>query len=220
VCDFVSEDALDTFEGWIKYQGFEAAALSAADLEMWKSMYLDVKQRVAETPKVGRMKLPDAPNEFRIAVALEDNGLWLTLWVKRSAKGEIFVLLPRGKKEWDAHTSYHADGTRHTKSHGLKFLTTKRQPPGFQFHGTESLGTFYGHGPKKVGAICDPNAFNAVVKVPPGVLGPWQGGVQVDLVEPGLEPPSAPWETIFTRDIFKDVVPWISITIGPGARVA
>jgi hypothetical protein len=217
VRDFVSEGDLDSFEGWIKYQGFDAPALSPSDLEMWKSMYLDVRRRVANTPRVGQMKLRDSPGEYRIAVAVEDEGLWLTLWVRRSKRGEIFVLLPRGDKEWDAHTSYHVDGTRHMKSHGSKFQATKRQPLDSKFKGAESLGTYYGHGPKKVGAICDPSAFNAVVTVPRGVLGPRQGGVQVDLVEPGLEPPSASWDTFLSRNIFKDIAPWISITVGPGA---
>lgn len=164
------------------------------------------------------MKFRDRPGEFRIAVAVEDNGLWLTLWVRRSMKGEIFVLLPRGNREWDAHTSYHADGTRHMKSAGSKFHPTQRQPLDSGFKGIESLGVFYGHGPKKVGAVCNPSDFNAVVRVPVGVLGPRHGGVQVDLMEPGINPLPVPWEVVAVRRIFTDVIPWISIAVGPGRR--
>jgi hypothetical protein len=219
VGDVISEDDLDSFEGWIKHQGIEASALSDTDREMWQSMYLDVQRRVSETPKVGSMKLTDIPNEYRLAVAVEDNGLWLTLWIRRSKKGEIFVLLPRGDKEWDAHTSYHADGTLHMKSHGMTFQTSKKQPLTGSFRGIQSLGTYYGHGPKEVGAVCNPTSFDVVMRIPPGVLGPRHGGVQVDLVEPGVELLSPPWSNYY-RHVFKDVVPWISIAVGPSAQVA
>src|SRR4051812_928166 len=45
------------------------------------------------------------------------------------------------------------------------------------FRGSEHLGAYCGHGPKGVGAICDPSAFNGVVEVSPGVLGPRDGQV-------------------------------------------
>lgn len=217
---FIGEDDLDSFEGWMNYQANDINSLSASDLVMWKRIFLEQKQRVLETPKVGRMKLRDEPAEFRVAVAIEDAGLWLTLWVRRSSKGEVFVLLPRGGRIWDPHVSYHLDGTMHSKSHGAKLSVTKRQPLARSFRGTESLGTFCGHGPKRVGAECDPAAFNAVVRVPPGVLGPVQGGVQVDLLEPGCEPPEAPWGRILSRHTFEGVFPWISITVGTSAQVA
>jgi hypothetical protein len=42
---------------------------------------------------------------------------------------------------------------------------------------------FGGHGPKTVGAVCDPTNFSDVVEVPPGILGPkYNGFVAVDLV--------------------------------------
>lgn len=44
-----------------------------------------------------------------------------------------------------------------------------------------------GHGTSN-GAVCDPQAFDGVVIVEPGVLGPSNGGVGVDLVESGYEP--------------------------------
>jgi hypothetical protein len=71
-----------------------------------------------ETPKVGRMKLkPMIPGEYRYAVAIrDDSGLSLTLWVKRSPKGEFFVMAPRAEPGWDPHVSYHEDGTFHSKS--------------------------------------------------------------------------------------------------------
>jgi hypothetical protein len=52
----------------------------------------------------------------------EDSDLWLTLWVRRSPKGEFFVMVPRGDRGWNPHTSYHLDGTLHMKSFGHKFV--------------------------------------------------------------------------------------------------
>ena len=42
-----------------------------------------------------------------------------------------------------------------------------------------------GHGPKTVGAIRDPTLFTHVMEVAPSVLGPRDGFVAADLVEPG-----------------------------------
>lgn len=44
-----------------------------------------------------------------------------------------------------------------------------------------------GHGTKSIGAIYDPNAFDGSVIVDPGILGPRNGAVGIDLVEAGHE---------------------------------
>ena len=162
------------------------------------------------------MKLEPVPSEHRYAVAVrEGSDLWLTLWVRRSWKGEFFVMVPRADRDWDIHTSYHLDGTLHMKSYGRRVLTpNKRQPLTGAFRGTESLGAFSGYGPKSVGAICDPTAFSGVVEVAPGVLGPRDGAVTVDLVEPGCEPTAFPWTQIARQEVFRDILPWVVITIG------
>lgn len=166
-------------------------------------------------PKVGLMKLRAISGEHRYAVAVrEGSDLWLALWVRRSRKGEFFMMVPRGDRDWNPHTSYHLDGTLHMKSHDHAVLPTKHQPLTGTFRGTEHLGVSYGHGPKSVGAICDPTAFAGVVEVTPGVLGPRDGWVAVDLVEPGCEPSSLPWAQIVKREVFRDVVPWVVITVG------
>jgi hypothetical protein len=50
-----TEFDLNTFEGWLKYQGFDPATQSAEMLADWKDMFDEVKQRSAATPKVGLM---------------------------------------------------------------------------------------------------------------------------------------------------------------------
>jgi len=123
-------------------------------------------------------------------------------------------MVPRGNRDWNVHASYHLDGTRHMKSHGRKTLSDKRQPLTHAFKGSEHLVAFFGYGPKSVGAICDPTAFSSVVEIPSGVLGPGDGGITVDLVEPGCQPPPFPLTKIVKQTIFRDCHPWVAITVG------
>jgi hypothetical protein len=122
------------------------------------------------------------------------------------------VMMPRSDRDWDVHNSYHLDGTKHMKSHGRKMCFPQRgQPLTGTFRGTEHLRAFGGHGPKTVGAICDPNAFSGVMEVPPRVLGPRTGTVIVDLVEPNCDPIS--WPNVVQQQTFLDTTPWIVIRI-------
>ena len=87
------------------------------------------------------------------------------------------------------------------------------------FQRTEHLGGYGGHG-KGIGTICDPAAFSGIVEVPPGVLGLFDGQVVVDLVMPGHEPLSWPFNEV-KRQTFKDGLPWLVIRVGtPLATVA
>ena len=210
---FQSEDDLDTFEGYLRFQGIDATRTLPTDLHIGRGLFEKARASKSTSRKVGRMKLPPpAPGEHRYAVAFrEGNKLWLTLWVKCSAKGEFFVMVPRGDRRWDPHNSYHLDGTKHAKSFGRKHSAQKGQPLGATFRGTEHLGAFAGHGPKSVGAVCDPKAFSGVMEVPEGVLGPRHGAVVVDLVEPNCEPIS--WPNVGYQKTFRDAVPWVVIRI-------
>jgi|SRR5215813_6065229 len=89
----------------------------------------------------------------------------------------------------------------------------KRQPLTGKFHDKEHLGAYAGYGPKTVGAICDPSAFAGIVEVPSGILGPRDGTIVVDLVEPDHEPLSWPFNERIRRT-FKGDVPWIVIRVG------
>jgi hypothetical protein len=158
------------------------------------------------------MKLRPKPDEYFYAVAIRDGAdLWLMLWVKRSSKGEFFVMIPRDG-DWDPHASYHRDGIVHQKSFGQKFGVQNHQPLKERFRGTVHLGIFMGHSPEEGGVTCDPTAFAGVVEVAPGILGPLHGGVIVDLVEPGYKP--SPVDKIIVQEkVFCDFEPWIVIRI-------
>lgn len=214
--EFISEDDLKTFEGWLKYQGFEAATMTPEALANWRGIFDEAQRQCAANPKVGLMKLKPVPDEYKYAVAVrEGTGLWLVLWVRRSPRGEFFVLRTMSDRDWNPHTSYHLDGTLHMKSHNRKVLTPlKRQPLTGQFRRTVDLGIEGGYAPKDVGAICDPAAFSGVVEVPSGILGPRHGAVGVFLVEPGHALPDYTWGyEIVTQRVFRDVTPNVVITV-------
>jgi hypothetical protein len=138
--EFISEDDLNTFEGWLKYQGIDAATTPSEELATWQTVFDEAKERSSATSKVGLMKLQTIPGEYRYAVAVPDGSdLWLALWVRLSPKGEFFVMTPMSDRAWDPHTSYHLDGTFHMKSHDRKMLVQKRQPLlGPFFRGTDN----------------------------------------------------------------------------------
>lgn len=210
--DFISEDDLDTFEGWLKYQAV-GAAMPPDQLAAWRDDYEKRKAASAANPKMGSMKLT---GEHLYAVAVRDGAdLWLTLWVKRSLKGEFFVFHPRERGPWNPHTSYHRDGTVHSKSYGKKFFPRQRQPLTDSFSGTEHLGVFGGHMPKTVGAICAPKDFSGVIEIAPGILGPVHGCVAVDLVAPGCEPMRDPVldHRLVESKEFCDAVPHVVIRV-------
>jgi hypothetical protein len=214
--EFISEDDLSTFEGWLKYQGIDEAVATPDELKMWRGIFNEARQRVLTSPKVGPMKLQPVPGEHRYAVAVRDGSdLWLTLWVRRSRKGEFFVMVPRGDTDWDPHTSYHLDGTLHMKSYGAKFGQPKKlQALTGPFRGKEHLGPYSGYGPKGVGAICDPTAFSGIVEVASDVLGPRHGVVVVDLIEPGCKPMWWPFVHAAREEVFRDILPWVVIRVG------
>ncbi len=128
--DFISEDDLQTFEGWLRYQAVDASTTAPEELAMWRRLFEEARQRSATSPKVGLMKLQPVPDEHRYAVAVREGAdLWLTLWVRRSRKGEFFIMLPRGDRDWDPHTSYHLDGTLHMKSHDCRIVPPQKRQP-------------------------------------------------------------------------------------------
>ena len=152
--------------------------------------------------------------EYRYAVAVrESQDLWLTLWVRRSPRGDVYMLVPRGDRHWNPHTSYRRDGTLHSKSFDRAFHPQKRQPLSGAFRGTEQLPGYGGFGPKSVGAICNPNDFTGIVEVAPGVLGPRNGVVVVDLVEPNHNPMPFSDAPLVRQEVFRESVPWIVIRV-------
>lgn len=127
--DFVDEDDLLTFEGFLKYQGVPATS-TPAELKEWRDIFDEAMRRRATSPKIGLMKLHPVPGEQKYAVALHDGSdLWLTLWVRCSRKGEVFIMTPPGTRDWNPHASYHLDGTFHQKSYDAILGTRQKRQP-------------------------------------------------------------------------------------------
>jgi hypothetical protein len=218
--DFISENDLNTFEGYLRFQGVDSLTATLHELAEFRRCFDDAMAVQEKTPKLGVMKFRPTPGEFRYAVAVpEGDNLWLTTWVRRAAKGDVYVLIPRTDGVWNPHASYHRDGTAHAKSYNHKMSLSKKQPLTAAFKGSENLGMFLGHSPKNVGAICDPSMFSKVIEVPPGILGPKDGFVAVDLVEPGCDPIDL-YNPVILTQVFKDSTPWIVIRVGRQAPTA
>jgi hypothetical protein len=186
---------------------------------MYRQFFDEAMAIRATAPKLGAMKFKPVAGEYRYAVAVREGaGLWLTTWIRRAPKGDVYVLVPRNDPDWNPHTSYHRDGTFHSKSFNHKMLGgQKRQPLGPSFRGCEHLGMLGGHGPKTVGAVCDPAMFTRVMEVAPGVLGPRDGFVAVDLVEPGCAPLEL-CNPVIQTEVLRDAVPWIVVRVVKHAR--
>jgi hypothetical protein len=213
--DFISEDDLQTYEGWLRYEGIDAAAATPEDLANWRSTFEESRYYSAAAPTVGLMKPRLDPGEHRYGVAIRGSNLWLVLWVRCSPQGEFFVVKPIGDRDRDVHTSYHRDGTRHMKSSGHKFAMQKCQPLTGTFRGIEDLGMEGGFFPKRIGAVCHPAAFSDVVEVPSGILGPRHGAIGTVLAEPGYWMPAYyTWAyDIVIQKVFAAVTPNVVITV-------
>lgn len=78
--------------------------------------------------------------------------------------------------------------------------------------GQRTFSAWKGHSPKTVGAVCDPAVFDGALELPPGVLGPRDGVVVVDLVELGGAPITWPGKLV-REETFKDAEPWLVIRV-------
>ncbi len=193
------------FDSVMKDQGIKPDALPDREqvLEVYEHARLRGDALQATTLK------PGTTGGYCYAVAIEDRAdLRVTLWVRRAPK--ICVVMYPRDQEWDPHATYHVDGRYHSKSYGTKFMVQKRQPLD-RFKGTEHLGYFGGHG----GALpkCNPADFVGVLRLPPGILTGLEGGVMVDLVEPGAAPNQLHREpyNVVREETYKDCSPWVVV---------
>jgi hypothetical protein len=212
--EYISEDDLNTFEGWLKYQAFDLSTLSEEAAAAVRELFDEAVKARATARRVGRMKLK-RPGDSTYAIAIrDDTDLWLVLWIKRSSKSEFFIFHPTTDGNWNPHSSLHKDGMFHLKSHDKVMLRPQRKQPPAAVKGTEHLGAYGGFGPKTVGAIYDPADFTGIFEAPPGVLRPRNGMVTVDLLEPGsgAEPLMHPAEEV-ARHVFNDAVPHVLVRI-------
>jgi hypothetical protein len=218
--DFISEDDLNTFEGFLRVQAIDPMTATPDELARFRQFFDEAMASQAATPPFGEMKFKPMPRECRYAVAVRDGSdLWLTTWVRRAPRGDVYVLIPRNDRDWNPHTSYHSDGTFHSKTFfDHKIAYPKKQPLTAAFKGCEHMGMFAGHGPRRVGAVCNPAHYTAVMEVAPGILGPRNGFVAVDIVEPDCAPLEL-YNPVIQTQVFKEAVPWLVIRVGSQAAL-
>ena len=208
---------LDTFDGWLKHHGYEVEGTPEDQLLRWRADFECAQSRRRAARLARFFTRPCPANEYRYAVAIEDDAdLRLALVVRRSRKGECFILMPRDG-DWDPHASYHLDGRYHHKSYNLVLTPeAKKRQRLDRFNGTEHLGSFHGFG-TGAAPICDPDNFTAVLKVPTGILKSTRGCVLIDLVEPGHLPNPLhrqnPGLRITHEQTYRDRSPWVVIAI-------
>ena|ERR1700723_2413438 len=137
---------MDTFEDWLRYQQIDLRGKPDSVVASLRDAYMQVAAQTAEARSMVLFSMPTAPGEYRHAIATkESTDLRLALVVKRSPRGEFFILYPRGEKWGDPHSSYHGDGRYHQKSYDQKFSPgSRRQPLDANFKGSEHLGSFHG----------------------------------------------------------------------------
>lgn len=160
-------------------------------------------------------------NERLYAVALRDSeGLWLLSRIRRSRKGDVYVLFPRDEPGWNPHASYHHDGTRHVRSHGGRYLVDQRpRPDATTFRGVESVFAL-ALPPGDVALIrtpCQTHEFSDVFEIGREHLPLEEShALAVDLVEPGHGALAGRWREVVTQQSFRDAVPWVLVTLWRG----
>lgn len=155
------------------------------------------------------------------AVAVRDReDLWLLCRIRRSRRGDIYVLLPRDEPGWDPHASYHQDGMRHVRSHNGRYQLDQRQRPDASFQGADSVFALAVQPGEVVGLLktpCTPEQFSDVCEINRKRLPVEEHhALAVDLVEPGYEALAGPWREVVVQKWFRDAVPWILVTLWRG----
>jgi hypothetical protein len=215
--NFTGEDDCKAFEEFLRHKGIDPATAEPDVLVQFRRAFDHLAAKRLATPPMGEIfnaKLK--PGEFRYAVAIRDGAnLWLTMTVRRDPKGDVYVLNPR--QEGNPHASYHPkNGRFHHKSDDNIMMSEQRQRL-TEFKGCLHMGMFQGHF-KDVGAVCNPANFSDVLEVPSGILGPHDGFVAVDLIEPGCEPKEELGQPVLLTRTYEDSIPWIVVRVGTPSR--
>jgi hypothetical protein len=159
-------------------------------------------------------------------VVTEPDGPHLVARIARSRSG-IYYLMPRDPAplgsaytDFDPHTSYHSDGTFHTKEFGkLVFSETKKQPLNASFAGAEHLfAETFGPGSLRGLPLIDLSKFSGICEIPFDELGADDYHLlAVDIVEPnrGRIPVQLGAEIVLEQ-AFREASPWIHLTFWRG----
>ena len=204
-------DDLDTFEGWLKHHQYDVQGQPSDIVARWRTEFDAGQARRKAARSAFCFTKPCPSGEHRYAIAIEDGSdLRLPLVVRRSPKGEIFVLYLRDGG-WNPHASYHLDGQYHFKGDDQIVTLSQRQPLDQRFKGAEHLGSFGGH--DTAVPICIPSNFTSVIRIPRRIVNGMRSRVLVDLVEPGILPAPQHRSGLLREETFRDFAPWLVVAI-------
>jgi hypothetical protein len=153
------------------------------------------------------------------AVAVRDgDDLFTVLTVNRKPSGDVYanVLRPHDPN-MKPHGSYHASGQHHAKTYNHKVFVRHLQPPDKNFRGKAQVETVVitSNDHRLINEPCQPSDFTEVFEIPyDDVKDIVTGRLCVDISEPGAGHVSRfPGEKVLRQAVFKDIVPWIVVTL-------
>lgn len=153
------------------------------------------------------------------AVAVRDgDDLLLCFRICRSPKGDVYVEFPRDHdRGWKPHSSYHASGRHHQKSYGHKNYVVQRERPDANFSGTQCVVQMpiASDEPRKIKVLCNVADFQELFEIAVGEIRPdkYRTGISVDLTDTISQPILIPGAAIIQQSVYKDVLPWIVVTL-------
>jgi len=129
------------------------------------------------------------------------------------------VFWPIVEGDWNSHTSYHASGRLHHKSHNKSVMVQWRPKPDAAFSGPGEILTtpIYLSGARTLNPLCRKDKYTGVFEVDAAEISPTmhpcRTAVAIDLVSPGAPPLVTPPSAVLRRMVFSDAMPNVSVTL-------
>jgi hypothetical protein len=155
------------------------------------------------------------------AVAVRDGAdLLLFMEITRKEAGDFYSDLPRPHDpSIKAHSSYHASGEFHVRTHGLpQIMHDDRQRPDPNFAGSQYLmdQKITPAIVRSIGKACEPEEWSAVFELSVADLGDGNARnthVTADLVAAGAEPSLVPNARVIRQERFRQSSPFLVLTL-------
>jgi hypothetical protein len=156
---------------------------------------------------------------WRYAVTVrKEAGVFQFFDITRTADGQIFFRYPAppAARHWRPHTSVHRNGQVHEKDFGQEFMPRHVCKPDASFRGTETITRLVMRPEQwaNIGQDFDPNDFSDTFEIGTNkVAEPHWTHLQLDLVQPGVQPVLPHSAHVIQQGFFRDQSPWIAVTL-------
>ena len=157
------------------------------------------------------------PEKYSIAVK-DNDGLFQRFSIVRSKAGDIYFNFLGSEPEHNPHISYHQSGATHNKFYNHKIFKNNKQRPNLNFRDTENIvyTCINYKDAMAINMLCVASEFTDVMEIDATLINSEFGKqLSVDLIDPNTKPwPSTyPYSKILKQQIFKQNIPWISVSI-------